>query len=458
MGIYDALNNYIEENIYPFHMPGHKHNKNFLSFKHPFLSYDITEFDEMDNLHTPTGILKDMNNRIASIFGGDNSFLLVNGSSSGLIAAITTVCGDGDKILVARNCHKAVFSGLIYSGAMPMYISPSITPDGLIGTIDPMGIEKALCEDSDIKAVLLTSPTYEGFVSDIAEIAKITHDHGKILIVDEAHGSHFKFGKIFPQTALEQGADIVIQSLHKTLPTFTQTAVLHTKGDRVDLSRLATNISMAQTTSPSYIFMAGVDRCLEFLENGTGFTQYQENLMSLRQKLSENKNLQLLEGTVDASKITILIRKDISGKDIDKILRSKYGVQLELSSRTHLIAMTSVCDTSEGFNRLQQGLAEIDKEISTLKDVLPQAKPQLPLTKIALPPRKASQMPCKTINTKDAVGEISAQFVTPYPPGIPLITPGEIISKEIVDSGFLEENVRVIANPLWSGIIKQVLE
>ena len=220
----EKLQEYRAEDMYPFHMPGHKRKP--LPFPNPY-SIDITEIDGFDNLHHAEGILKEAQERAADLYGSKECFYLVNGSTCGLLAAICAATKKRDKVLVARNCHKAVYHALYLNELQAEYIYPVITKSGIQGQIEPEQVKKALLLNPDIAAVILTSPTYEGVVSDINAIAGIAHERGIPLIVDEAHGAHLGFGAGFPENAVRQGADAVIMSLHKTLPSFTQTALLH---------------------------------------------------------------------------------------------------------------------------------------------------------------------------------------------------------------------------------------
>jgi len=442
-GIYSTLNRYIDKNIYPFHMPGHKRNPKFLFFENELINYDITEFGDMDNLHDPQGLIKEMNIRCAKVFDAHESFLMVNGSSGGIIAAIMTVCKDGDKILIARNSHKSVFSGLIYSGAYPKYIYPNVTDIGVVGGVSPNDIKIELEKDENIKAVLITSPTYEGFTSDIRAIAEIVHHHNKILIVDEAHGAHFNFSTSFPETALKQGADIVVQSLHKTLPSFTQTSVLHVQGNLVNKELLANNISMIQTTSPSYMLMASIDICLNFLLNSEHeFNLYVKRLKNFREFISDCKNIELIGEDfkrryviqdIDISKLVFHIKKNISAKNIDRDLYENYKIQVELSSNTHILAMTSVADTDYGFKLLAKAIRSLNNRIENekLKKIMLHEAFK---NQTILSPREAMHMSTKRVLLESSHNMISAQFVTPYPPGIPLLVPGELITRDIIKS------------------------
>ena len=265
--IYNALKNLSN---YPFHMPGHKRNKKFLNDFYDFINLDFTEIDETDNMHKPEGIIKNSKEIISKTFGAEESYFLVNGSSCGIIASIMACLSPNEHILVARNCHISVYNGIILSGALPIYIYPTIKYNIPCG-IDIENIKKAIEKYKNIKAFILTSPTYEGFVCDIEKISNFLHKNNIILIVDEAHGAHFNFSNNFPKSALQCGADIVIQSFHKTLPAFTQCGVLHLKSKIVDKHKLEKCLPIIQTTSPSYMFMMSIEYATNFCKNNTFF-------------------------------------------------------------------------------------------------------------------------------------------------------------------------------------------
>ena len=264
--IYNTLKNLSDKNIYPFHMPGHKRNLKFLENFYDFINLDYTEIDETDNMHKPEGIIKKSKEILSNTFGSQDSYFLVNGSTSGIIASIMSCVLPNEQILVAKNCHISVYNGIILSGALPIYIEPTIKYNIPCG-IDIKNIENAIKKYPNIKAFILTSPTYEGFVSDIESIAKLLHKHNIILIVDEAHGAHFNFSNNFPKSAIKCGADIVIQSFHKTLPSFTQCGVLHLNSSLVNKNMLEKCLSMVQTTSPSYMFMMSIEYATNFCKN-----------------------------------------------------------------------------------------------------------------------------------------------------------------------------------------------
>ena len=258
------LEKYATGEIYPFHMPGHK--RAGLFFPNPY-QIDITEIDGFDNLHHPEGILKDGMAHAAKVFGAKQTFYLVNGSTCGLLAAVSAAVPKRGRLLMARNCHKAVYHAAYLRELSVDYLYPQITEAGIQGAIRPDEVRLALAGEKKYDAVVITSPTYDGVVSDIEAIARIVHEHGIPLIVDEAHGAHFGFSEAFPVSAKALGADVVIQSIHKTLPAFTQTALLHLQSDRVSEAEMRKFLGIYETSSPSYIFMAGIEKCVRMLEN-----------------------------------------------------------------------------------------------------------------------------------------------------------------------------------------------
>ena len=257
MNLYDRLLQYQSSEMYPFHMPGHKRRKD--DFANPFF-IDITEIEGFDNLHHAEGILKDAQDRAAALYHSEETYFLVNGSTCGILAAVSACTARGGKILMARNCHKAAYHAAYLRGLDIEYLYPEKEDIfGINGGIHEDIVEKALEEFQDIQAVMITSPTYDGVVSNVEKIAQIVHRKGIPLIVDEAHGAHFGFHEYFPKSSVEMGADLVIHSLHKTLPSLTQTALLHVNGNRVDRECLRKFLDIYQTSSPSYVFMAGMD-------------------------------------------------------------------------------------------------------------------------------------------------------------------------------------------------------
>lgn len=457
LNLYNRLVEYSKSDIYPMHMPGHKRNTKMLPNVNPY-AIDITEIEGFDNLHHPKEILKDMMGRIESLYGAGTSFPLVNGSTVGILAGIASCVKPGDSILVARNSHKAVYHAIQRNQLKPVYVYPQ--EDGvhhINGGILPQNIEKMLITYSDIKLIVITSPTYEGIVSDIEEIARIAHEYHVPLLVDEAHGAHLGFHSGFPKNAIAAGADIVIHSVHKTLPSYTQTALMHIQGDLVKKEEVQKYLSIYETSSPSYVFLAGIDVCMEMLETRKDelFQSYYEQLENFYEKTKDFQHLRIMNRehyhiedfkdhgifTIDPSKIVIsTMGTKISGKELEEILRSKYKIQLEMSSIHYGLAMTSICDTEEGFQRLYNALLEINEKLGHEKDreslynredfeAVMQCYQQ-PL-EIKLYPHEVEQITKEEVSLGNCIGRVCGTYVTMYPPGIPLVVPGEVISKHV---------------------------
>ena len=449
-----------KSNIYPFHMPGHK--RRGMEKMNPY-DIDITEIDGFDNLHHADGIIKNAQTEAAELYGADHSYFLINGSTCGILAAISAAADRKDKILVARNCHKAVYHGIYLRQLKPVYIYPNITKAGIQGQIRPDDIEKALNENPDIKAVFITSPTYDGVVSDIKTISEIVHKKGIPLIVDEAHGAHFGFGGDFPQNATKLGADAIILSLHKTLPAFTQTALLNICGNLIDHRKIEKFLGIYETSSPSYVLMSGIERCIHYIrDNGElPFKDLRSNLDEFYSK-TKLKRLRLVKKEdfphdeaydFDDSKILIFTdNAGISGQELLEKLLREYQIQLEMASGNYALALCSIMDTKEGFDRLSYALMDIDEKLSVNKKCAKNdsdvdnssqeaesgGEVKLKVDMYQTLSKKmeiydAYDKKCTLTRLNDAAGKTSGAFVYLYPPGIPLMVPGEIINQKLVD-------------------------
>ena len=478
-GLLERLTEYAGSDAYPFHMPGHKRREIPDGipggFPDPY-GIDITEIDGFDNLHHAEGILKDAMDEAAAIYGADRSWYLVNGSTCGILSAVFAATENGGKILTARNCHKAVYHAICLNRLEAEYLYPEeITEFRINGGIRAEDVRKALEKDAmrcagnsgdvrgkitKIQAVLITSPTYEGVVSDIRAITDAAHEYGIPLIVDEAHGAHLEYADQchgFPKSALEYGADIVIQSLHKTLPCFTQTAILHVKGKLVDQDRISRYLSMFQTSSPSYLFMAGMERCIRYMD-GDGrneMIRYEKRLERFMERMEGLQVLEVLDREIcgkyrtvagwDPSKIVVstMRAEDFHGEELAETLRRKYHLEMEMTAPEYVIAMTSLMDTEEGFERLGTALLEIDGALrrrteSGRKEKAASETPEGLESKLSHPVRRmliCEAMDADTERTafQDTVGKVSAEFVYLYPPGIPIIAPGEVFTDAIVE-------------------------
>lgn len=446
--LFDRLENYCGCGYVPMHMPGHKRNTQLIDIDNPY-GIDITEIDGFDNLHHPEGFLKEAQERAAQYYGAAKTWYLVSGSSIGLMSAILGVTSRHDTVIVARNCHISVYNAIYENELNPQYIYPKFVDNLWISSgILSNDVEKALenCVKDEkgcgkVGAVIITSPTYEGNVSDIRAIADIVHKYGVPLIVDEAHGAHFKYSEKFPQSALELGADVVVQSVHKTLPSLTQTALLHVGREALDKKRLIADIdrylNMFQSTSPSYILMASINRCIRLMNSERGravMDNYTKELEKLRSRI-ENLRVIKLAKSDDISKLVIYTEGGcLQGKQLYDILLKRYRIQLEMASLKYVIAMTGPGDTKEYYDRFYDALCEIDKELVE-RDICSSG-----IVNISRPVIKMNLYDAVNCEDKEAVeyhetcGRVSASTVCIYPPGIPLVCPGEVIGKDMIDA------------------------
>lgn len=439
-----------KSDMYPFHMPGHK--RNMVDMANPY-AYDITEIDDFDNLHAPEGIIKEAQERAAALWGAGYSYFLVNGSTCGILAAVSAVLPKKGHILMARNCHKAVYHAAYLRELQVTYLYPAVADFGIQGGIAPQQVDEALQQDKTIRAVMITSPTYDGVVSDIKSIAAIAHRHGIPLIVDEAHGAHLGFHDYFPKSAVTLGADIVIQSLHKTLPSYTQTAILHLQSDYIEPAEIEHFLSIYETSSPSYLFLAGIDRCVRLLtERGNAyFKEYAERLEDFHKKAEQYHRVQLMDKSrlsseegyaFDPSKIVIrALGTGLSGVELYRILRERYHLQMEMCQGGYVLAMTSIMDTKQGFYRLTQALSEIDhmaQRIESFCDCQNDERVCNFMQEVygnRVTDMKLYEAMDATTEYKPltkAVGCISGGFINLYPPGIPMLVPGERITEDVI--------------------------
>ena len=449
--LYKKLESYAQSDYYPFHMPGHKRNR--ASSADDFLfERDITEISGFDNLHHAEGILKEAQEYAAQIYGTKKCFFSVNGSTAALLAAVSASVNKGGKILVARNCHKAVYHALYLRELQPVYIYPHEDQRlGINGGISPERVERYLEENTDVQAFLLTSPTYDGVVSDIKTIAEVVHRHKIPLIVDEAHGAHLHYSKYFPVSAADLGADIVIQSFHKTLPSMTQTAVLHICSDMADVEKIKRFMGIYQTSSPSYILMASMDACMDTMasDGNQMFRDFTKILEQTRKRLSKCKYIRLAEPVkgengvfdYDRSKLIFSTRYSLmSGSDLYHILLDRYHIQMEMESEKYALAIAAVGDREEGFERLCQAIEELDQEQADLiKAGIPAEENKKLDTRSMhfvlsqmMSMAEAMESETEKCSLEESIGRISAEFAYLYPPGIPLITPGEQITGQFI--------------------------
>lgn len=440
--LYDKLKMYSESGVYPFHMPGHKRNPMLCDGIMPY-EIDLTEIDGFDNLHNAESCILEVQSLAEKLYNVKKAFLLVNGATGGILSAVRAMTDRGDKVIVARNSHKSVYNALELCGLKPEYIVPKVDKEfGINCSITPSQAEKAIRENPDAKLLIITSPTYEGAVSDIKEISKIAHLHNVSVLVDEAHGAHFPFSGSFPVEAIQCGADVAVASLHKTLPSLTQTALLLTSNEEL-INPLAENLAIFETSSPSYIFMSAIEKCLEFCENASAFDEYIKRLNSFNEKCKSLKKIKVLcYGNdevknhrffdFDISKITVSVRGlDINGTQLAEILRNDFKIEPEMVCSDYVLLISTVCDTDEGFARLINALQIIDSKCSVKE--LNACRYSITMPKIAVKPCECSGKDGEFCLLEHSIDKISLEYVWAYPPGIPIIAKGEIITQDIAN-------------------------
>lgn len=447
-----------------FHTPGHKNGesieKKLKSFTGKNVYYfDVTVFPEVDSLHDPTGPIKKAQELMANAYGVDHSFFLVNGSSSGNIAMLLSTLKPGDSVIISRNSHKSVLSGVILSGVWPIWLQPRLDNEHkIIYNSSPEQIEEALQKYPEAKAVFVTSPTYNGVVTDLFKIAEICHRAGKILLVDEAHGPHLKFHKDLPVSAVEAGADICVQSTHKILSAISQGSVLHVNSPLVNVNMVKKVISLLQTTSPNYLTLASLDlarfqavvrgeKMLDKVIKLANYARRQINKMELfscftRDEIKKNGY------DLDVTKLTINVTKThLSGYKVEDILAKEYNIQVDCADEFNLIAIMGIGSTARDITALINALADIEKKYARAVEEeekilnLPSLSTELVMT-----PRDVFlNSKTKRIPLTKSSGHISAQSLTPYPPGVPVLIPGERITPEICDyiSDLARKKIRV---------------
>lgn len=424
-------------------MPGHKLGKGIpYRFLKDLHLLDMTEIPGLDNLHFPDGVIKEAQELAAKAFGADHTSFLVNGSTCGVHAAILGLCKPGDRLIVSRDCHKSVIGGMMLAGVKPIYIQPEY--DSLFGVSSillPSRVEQAIKDNPDAVGVFITRPNYYGICSDIAAISDLVHSHNKILIVDEAHGAHLKFSPKLPCCALDAGADVCIQSAHKTLPALTQGAYLHIKGTRVDVERVKFVLRLIQTSSPSYVIMSFLDIARAIMEEHGSelINSLLDGISWFETMISDNTGFKVLSmqplpsGQIDKTRIAVNVRNTgKTGFYIDNILRSEYNIQVEMADLFNVVCISTIADGIKEFESLYFSLNEIDKRFKNsvrLPDINI-SKSEIPIQAVALD--KVMQCKYGTFKLTEAAGKVSRGIITPYPPGVPVVCPGEVITQHSI--------------------------
>ena len=438
----DRLHTSAQSKNISFHTPGHHKGQGIDSklkawWGEAIFQADLPELPELDNLFAPNGVIAEAETLAARAWGSDRTFFLTNGSTAGVIASILAVCNPGDSVLVPRNVHRSVISGLILSGANPVFMMPEYDERlGIAHGITVDTIANHLISNPEIKAVLIVNPTYYGVCSDVITIANLVHQYNLPLIVDEAHGAHFQFHSALPTAALTLGADIVIQSTHKTLSALTQASMLHMKGDRICTDRLAKSLQLIQSTSPSYLLLASLDvaRMQMATQGEILLGNAIDRVQRVRSQINKIPNLITLEfikspgfHELDPLRITVLIA-GMDGFTADEILNEELGITCELPGLQSVTFIATHGTTDTDCDRLLKGLQQLSDRILESQNTNFNYELFTEIPTIVLSPRDAFFAKSKLIKVNDAIGLISADLICPYPPGIPIIMPGEQIT------------------------------
>lgn len=440
--LYRRLSELAKSDLYPYHMPGHKRQQTG-GLPQEWTDCDITEIDGFDNLHAPTELLKKLQCEASELYGSQESFYLVGGSSCGVLAAISTAVPYGGRLLIVRGAHKSAYHAAYLRNLTLSYLYPPVIEEyDIPSAVTAEEVEAALLRES-ADAVLVVSPTYEGRIADVKGIASIVHAHGIPLIVDEAHGAHLGLAEGFVPNSNACGADLVIHSVHKTLPALTQSALLHVNGSLIDRERLRRFLQIYQSTSPSYLLMAGIDDAMETVrEKGTFlFSQFRERYLRMQEELAKCRYLSFLPAGdgQDIGKLVLSFSKaGLSGQRIYDILRTEYHLQLEMAAPKYALAMFTVADTEEGYRRMTEALLDIDRRIASgelratedeksMQSTSCAAEDACNLPEAVLPLTAAWDMPSESVPFSEAIGRLAGGFVNLYPPGTPILVPGERI-------------------------------
>ena len=447
--LYEALLTYEKEGKISFHVPGHKDGKDFdeegqARFS-PLLSIDGTEVNGLDDLHHPTGAIKEAQLLAAEAFGADWSFFLVGGSTAGNLAVALSVVKPGDQILVQRNSHKSIFHGLMLAGAKPVYMVPEIHGEsGIPLGISPKVLQEGLIRFPDVKAVWITSPNYYGIGMDLGEMAKMTRGRGIPLIVDEAHGAHFGQVLGLPPSALQCGADLVVQSTHKMLSSMTMSSMLHGKGKRINREKIGFYLSILQSSSPSYPLMASLDLARRHLYK-KGRNQLSQGIQLLQHKKEvlqsrlENCMIFTLPGSAefvqDSFKWVISTKKgQLTGYELLDYLES-HGCVAEMADTRQVVCALSPGIQEDELNHLMKVLLKLDQELSSMDNKKQQEWVPMPQQWVqpVLSLREALDSRSKQVPIRECAGGICGEMIIPYPPGVPFMVPGEIIMEEHIE-------------------------
>jgi len=445
--IYEALEEYKDARVVPFDVPGHKRGKGnpeltgFLGEQ--CLTVDVNSMKPLDNLCHPVSVIKDAEELAAAAFGAKDAFFMVNGTTSAVQSMIMSACKKGDKIIMPRNVHRSAINALIISGAVPVYVNPGINKRlGIPLGMSLSDVEQAILKNPDAKAVLVNNPTYYGICSNLRAITELAHRYDMAVLVDEAHGTHFYFGEGLPVSAMAAGADMAAVSMHKTGGSLTQSSLLLSSG-RIREGYIRQIINLTQTTSGSYLLLSSLDisrrnlalRGKEIFEKVTGLAEYARGEIN---KIGGYYafSRELIDGDsvfdFDVTKLSVhTLDIGRAGIEVYDILRDDYGIQIEFGDIGNILAIVSVGDNELAIERLVSSLYEIKRLYS--KDHTGMLDHEYINPEVILAPQQAFYAEKRAVPVQESVGHVCSEFVMCYPPGIPILAPGELITREILD-------------------------
>lgn len=444
--LFDALEKFNKRKKVSYHVPGHKNGQVFLDrgneLYHSLLSIDATELTGLDDLHAPEGPIHEAEALLADLYHVKKSYFLVNGSTVGNLAMILATCTAGDTVVVQRNCHKSILHGLMLANVKPVFVTPNYEGKwGIAGGIDAEVVSNALTLYPETKAIILTYPNYYGLAGDLSKIAAIAHEKDIPLLVDEAHGAHFILGNSFPKSALTFGADIVVHSAHKTLPAMTMGSYLHVNSSLVDTKNVEFYLQMLQSSSPSYPIMGSLDLARAYLASYTEKDQQFliNKITQFKQKLAAINEIELLEPSAefkkDPLKITIQSKRGISGFELQSLLEEK-GIYTELADARNVLFVFPLLkkEADYPFDQTVELIANAVKGKNGRNIDIMEYKKSNEIMALSISYAEMKQTITKQVSFHEAIGKISSEMVIPYPPGIPLIMAGELITEEKINS------------------------
>ncbi len=446
--VYEALYNFRKNRIVPFDVPGHKRGRGNPELTELLgqqcVGLDVNSQKCLDNLCHPVSVIKEAEELAADAFGAKQAFLMVGGTTSSVQGMVLTACKQGDKIILPRNVHRSVINALVLNGAIPVYVNPDMDKKlGIALGMKVEQVERAIRENPDAVAVLVNNPTYYGICSDLKKIVELAHENGMLALADEAHGTHFYFGENMPVSAMAAGADMAAVSMHKSGGSLTQSSFLLVGGNRVSPGYVRQNINLPQTTSGSYLLLASLDNSRKNLALGgrEAFAKVEALAEYARKEINGiggyyAYSAEMINGDsiydFDRTKLTVnTLGIGRNGIEVYDILRDEYDIQVELGDIANILAYISIGDREREIERLVSALMEIHRKYKRDESVMFSQEYIDP--KVAVSPKKAFYAPKESLPLMETKGLICSEFVMCYPPGIPILAPGEQITKEILE-------------------------